>query len=241
MAPAWQCPACMRAYNKSPRYAGGGKRLITPLSRTDADPAWMEDGSIWTLVAANLLSLGVAIFDHWSMISLMVLYWAQSIIIGVSNVFRILALDRFSTANFTINNRKVEPTVATKWQTALFFAVHYGIFHFVYMIFLMSRDKGATLVAPWFWGCMVAFAVNHFWSYRYNCELDRKGTPNIGTLMFTPYLRIIPMHLTIIFGGLFAPSTLGLVLFGALKTVADVGMHRVEHRQIKKVREGDKA
>lgn len=90
--------------------------------------------------------------------------------------------------------------------------------------------------APWFWACTAVFAVNHLWSYRYNRDLDRQGTPNIGTLMFTPYLRIVPMHMTIIFGGLFVHAGAGLLLFGTLKTAADVAMHVAEHAQIKKIR-----
>ena len=119
-----------------------------------------------------------------------------------------------------------------KRQVAAFFALHYGIFHAVYLGFLLGESHGAHLFAPWFWVCIAGFAANHLWSYRYNRDLDRQGTPNIGTLMFTPYIRIVPMHMTIIFGGLLAPSNAGLFLFAALKTVADVVMHAVEHRQL---------
>ena len=80
---------------------------------------------------------------------------------------------------------------------------------------------------------MLAFALNHFWSYRYNRDVDRQGTPNIGTLMFTPYVRILPMHLTILTGGLLGK---GLLLFGGLKILADVVMHLIEHAQLQKVR-----
>jgi hypothetical protein len=62
-------------------------------------------------------------------------------------------------------------------------------------------------------------------------DADLRGTPNIGTLMFVPYIRIIPMHLTIILGVMLEDG-LGLLLFGSLKTVADVAMHKVEHRML---------
>ncbi|MBM2830200.1 MAG: hypothetical protein HW411_990, partial [Gammaproteobacteria bacterium] len=42
----------------------------------------------------------------------------------------------------------------------------------------------------------------------------------------------------IIFGGLMVSSGAGLLLFGMLKTLTDVGMHLVEHAQLKKVRGG---
>ena len=58
---------------------------------------------------------------------------------------------------------------------------------------------------------------------------------NIGELMFFPYARIIPMHLTIIFGGIFLfsgiASTFVLILFLGLKTVADLVMHFIEHKE----------
>lgn len=53
--------------------------------------------------------------------------------------------------------------------------------------------------------------------------------------MFFPYARIIPMHLTIIFGGMFLYLGIGsvfvLVLFLGLKAVADLIMHIIEHRE----------
>ena len=78
--------------------------------------------------------------------------------------------------------------------------------------------------------CIVGFAVSHAYSYRYHLELDRRGTPNIGFLMFTPYARIIPMHAIIVLGIAAMPNATGLVLFGLLKTGADVVMHVIEHK-----------
>lgn len=49
--------------------------------------------------------------------------------------------------------------------------------------------------------------------------------------MFYPYARIIPMHLTIIFGPAF---NLSLPLFLLLKTIADVIMHSVEYNVLRK-------
>ncbi|MDH3414522.1 MAG: DUF6498-containing protein [Gammaproteobacteria bacterium] len=78
------------------------------------------------------------------------------------------------------------------------------------------------------------FAVNHYYSHGYSRDLDRQGTPNIDTLMFTPYLRIGPMHLTIVVGARQLLSTLGLLFFGGLKTVADILMHFLEHSRMKR-------
>jgi len=236
VAPDWQCPACGIAYQKYRARLERARQFVTPPRSGDAAPGWTLDGSVWSLVAANVLALGAAIYQDWSMTSLMLLYWGQSVVIGVANVFRMLALDRFSTENFTMNNRPVDPTPATKRQVAAFFSLHYGFFHAGYLVFLLADLRGGQPFPAWFWVCTAGFAANHLWSYRYNRDLDRQGTPNIGTLMFTPYIRIVPMHLTIIFGGLLAHTNAGLLLFGALKTVADVVMHAVEHRRLARVR-----
>jgi len=237
-APAWQCPSCGIAYAKYAQYLQqaktGAKQLFVPPKAGDAAPAIHFDSSIWLLIAVNVLALAVAYHQRWPLNSLMLLYWGQSVVIGLSYVLRILALEKFSTDNFTINDQPVEPTPATKRQVAAFFAFHYGFFHAIYFVFLLAAPKTAPRLDAWFWLCMAAFAVNHFWSYRYNRELDRQGTPNIGTLMSTPYLRIFPMHLTIVTGAFLGK---GLLLFGSLKVLADIAMHLIEHRQLKKVRQ----
>lgn len=54
-------------------------------------------------------------------------------------------------------------------------------------------------------------------------------------LMLLPYARIVPMHLTIILGSTLAgDSALALLLFASLKTGADVLMHHVEHRVLRR-------
>lgn len=235
-APAWQCPACGIAYNKYSAYLARAREAARIPSAGEPAPAWSADRSLWFLLLVNVAILCVAVFDHWNTVALMAAYWAQSVVIGIANVFRILALDRFSTEGFKIGGKSVDPTPAVKRQTAIFFAVHYGLFHFGYFVFLLVEGKAAALFDAWFWLCTGVFALNHLWSYRYNAALDHEGTPNIGTLMFTPYLRVLPMHLTIVIGALFINSTAGMILFGVLKTFADLAMHAVEHAQLRKVR-----
>src|SRR5262245_21018972 len=160
-------------------------------------PRIADDASAWSLIIVNVLSLAIAVVYHWDVAELMFVYWMQSVAIGVSYFARILSLDKFSTENFTINDRPVEPTPATKRQTAAFFALHYGLFHAAYLGFIAADAPADTLIGPGTWVTALTFAVNHAYSYRYNRESDRRGTPNIGAMMFTPYVRIVPMHIAI--------------------------------------------
>ena len=234
-APAWQCPACGIAYRKYQAYLKRAHQAVKPLQAGQPVPRLVFDTSIWSLIAANVATLIAAVIFDWTTNSLMLIYWVQSVIIGISYFLRILSLEKFSTENFEINHRHVDPTAKTKIQVALFFAGHYGFFHFIYYMFLVTDTHQPVLLDSAFWICAAAFAVNHYWSYRYNRDIDRQGTPNIGTLMFTPYIRILPMHFTIIIGSQFIDSAATLLLFGGLKTLADVGMHYAEHGQLQKV------
>ena len=117
-----------------------------------------------------------------------------------------------------------------------FFILHYGIFHLVYAVFLLSGEFGDPRLDWDLVICAIAFVFNHVYSYRYHLEMDRQGTPNIGTLMFTPYARIVPMHLTVLLG-VNAAQSVGVLLFGILKTIADAVMHQIEHKSMSKVSE----
>ncbi|MDD5593700.1 MAG: DUF6498-containing protein [Candidatus Margulisbacteria bacterium] len=199
--------------------------------------------SLWSLITANLLVAALALRFDWSLIELLWIYWCQSVIIGVINFIKLLTLADFSTEGFTVNGRSVPANQLTKFSTALFFALHYGTFHLVYLIFLsvftlagneLPLGPGVTSVAGIVFSTLV-FLANHLFSFYSNWPQERLGT-NIGQQMFIPYVRIIPMHLTIIFGAVLGSATGGtfvpLLLFLALKTFADVALHLYEHRPV---------
>jgi hypothetical protein len=189
------------------------------------------DRSVVVLVLSNLVTIAMALALEWDIRDVMWIYWGQSVIIGLFNWRRILGLKKFSTENFKIGNRPAEATPQTQREVARFFLLHYGFFHFVYLIFLLAL---ATPVSGTpFLGialCTLAFLIGHGFSYRYYRQRDRERTPNIGCIMFLPYGRIVPMHFTIIFGGFVGAESGGsLLLFLGLKALADVVMHMMEH------------
>ena len=190
-----------------------------------------SDRSVTALLLSNLLTIILAMFQQWDVHVLMWIYCGQSIVIGYFNVHRILDLKEFSTKNFRMNDRPVDPTPATQRKVAGFFALHYGFFHFAYMVFL-ATETGVMGPFPLFSVvvCILAFYINHRFSYRYNRPREQDRVPNIGSIMFFPYVRIIPMHLMIVSGSQFmGDSRLALLVFLLLKTAADVAMHVIEH------------
>jgi len=177
-----------------------------------------------------------AVVFGWSAGVVLWAYFAQNLIIGYFSRKRILALDEFKTDGFEMNSRQPPPTPETKRKTANFFTLHFGFFHVAYFAFLASSHLPDALDVLLLAGVAVSFYFNHAGSFERHLAADAKGETNIGTLMFLPYLRVVPMHLAVIAGsGMALMNTLtGLVGFMLLKTAADWLMHYVEHRILQK-------
>jgi len=204
---------------------------------TNPGAGWF-DNSLRALIVSNVVTIIIAVVEDWSLSVVLLIYWTQSVIIGIFHIRRMLNLGEFTTSGLKMNGRPVEATPKSKKQIAAFFALHYGFFHLVYLVFVLtavSSDDGLSSLG-WLGliGGSSVFAVNHFFSYIHNRDLDRTGKPNLGTMLFLPYARIVPMHLIIVMGAAFGGSRVALVVFLSLKTLADAVMHIVEHRALRK-------
>lgn len=195
---------------------------------TQRPSRFYSDSSLWALVGSNTVIIAWALIEGWSLAPLMWIYWCQSVIIGCFWFFKLMGLREFSTRDFKINDRSVAPTQSTKVQTAVFFLFHYGFFHLGYFVFLMAEHKTAfgfeLLTAA------LIFFFYQGYSFFHNQKWLITSKPNIGKMMFFPYARIIPMHLTIIFASSAWGQRQSLALFLGLKLAADAVMHIVEQR-----------
>jgi hypothetical protein len=148
------------------------------------------------------------------------IYWLQSVLIGLFNFFELLSVNNPDSTSLSLNSQPV--TKGSMGCAAWFFLLHYGFFHFVYAIFLLvdksSGVNGKLLLITA--GIFVAESTIQLIRKRNSLQTEKV---NVGKMFFTPYLRIVPMHLMIL-----VPSFLGItasVLFLVLKTVADAGMY----------------
>jgi len=204
-----------------------------------------------SLLFANLVTIVLAIVQHWDLATVMFIYWAQSIIIGIFTVVSLLSADTTALAENmgkSMRERGGSGTVSTHFVRAYtcllagFFALHYGLFHWGYYTFIVESGifGSVNFSDPNIWFSCGLFFANHLYShitYRYE---GPKGAGYINEQFFRPYQRIIPMHLTIIFGSfvMFALQVIGidatmpvLVLFLLLKTRSDIFAHLAKHAQ----------
>jgi hypothetical protein len=179
------------------------------------------------LIAANLLPIGGVLWFDWSVFEILLLYWTESVIIGVINVLRMLASQSTNMlAGFTrMHGRAPEAATAAlnsagsqlprrgiKTFLIPFFAIHYGVFCYGHLsavvgIFSDKSLHGGLLgaVPPLsdfaFWALVASIFASHLFSFFANFigkgEYKRTGA---ATLMQRPYGRIVVMHITVIVG-----------------------------------------
>jgi uncharacterized protein DUF6498 len=206
-----------------------------PVSRAPIaveDPIFTGSPSTLVLIAANLLPVFGAIFWGWDLGKLMLLYWAESAIIGLFNLCKIVVIGRWSAL-----------------LAGPFFLGHFGGFMavhflFLYEIFIQGSFNDSTGshspgdVARHFlvlWPALLALFVSHGYSFFRNFigrreYLGRRVQDQMGE----PYSRIVFMHMVIIFGGglslvLGDPAPV-LIMVILLKIVVDVRAHLKERR-----------
>lgn len=218
-----------------------------------------SDHSVRGIIVSNVLAIIIAIWQDWGVLQLLWPFWIQSVIIGIFAHCRIIALRNFCVEGVTFNDQPIEMTKQSAFWVGCFFALHYGAFHLIYLKFLMALttagnsdgmvaitdpDSGEVAMVQFgqvfpvdflfFIPIAMSFWLSHLKSAREHRKADLAGKPNIGTLMMLPYVRIIPMHLIFIFGSILGGGAVAVWLFAILKTIADVVMHKVEHRLLQK-------
>jgi len=202
-----------------------------------------------SLIFANVVTIVLAVIGGWDLATVLFVYWAQSIIIGIFSVISLLGADTATLQadlKKPIDERGGSEKISSRFvwfykcMLAGFFCLHYGLFHWGYYAFIVESGFFGTVnfSDPNIWLSCALFFANHLYSHITYRHEGPKGSGYINEQFFTPYRRIIPMHLTIIFGSIVIfvlavagiPSTLPvLVLFLLLKMYSDISAHLIKH------------
>lgn len=196
------------------------------------EPVTLTSPSSLVLIFANLAPIIGALFLGWKLSDVLVLYWAESAVIGFYTICKIIIIGR--------------------WKALLavpFFIGHFGAFMAVHFMFIFSLfveginstgGSGGSLKAVGalfvdLWPAMLALFVSHGYSFVRNfLGREHKGI-TLNKQMSEPYRRIIFMQLVLIFGGwlvmlLGSPEFVVIIVIG-LKVFFDLKAHIREHRQ----------
>lgn len=138
------------------------------------------------LVLVNLIPLVGVLFFDWQVIELMVLFWAENVVIGVLYIARLVVLYR------------------TRQQGSLlfsivFFTFHFGAFCLGHLVFILSLfhpgDPSGfsvlVLLLP-----LAALLVSHLMSFQLNfIGQGEYRRVDEQSLMIGPYKRVVVLHL----------------------------------------------
>jgi len=165
----------------------------------NGSPVTLASASTLALIIANLVPVAGMIFLGWNLSDVMVLYWAESAVIGFFNLCKIAVIGRWSAL-----------------LAGPFFLGHFGGFMTIHFLFIYTlfvkgpqaeNGSGGELadVAKLFvvlWPALAALFFSHAFSF-FNNFLGRSEYRGrtLGDQMTEPYSRIVFMHLVLIFGG----------------------------------------
>jgi hypothetical protein len=225
------------------------QQLLTLQRASHASPV-----ALASLLVVNAIPLVGVLFLGWHLATIVATYWLENGVIGL------FAIGRIATAKrSTLDMAGPIPGVAGATVSTIgglerlflvpFFCVHYGMFWFVHGMFvwfalpsMFALFGGGDAFAPVGPNVDVVLAMSvplllsHGASFVFNwlgAGEYRSSTP--AAEMAAPYVRVVILHLTIIFGA-FAVAILGapiwaMVVMVGLKTGVDVASHLAERNR----------
>jgi hypothetical protein len=204
------------------------------------------------LLAANSIPLVGVVFLGWDVFSIVLLYWAENLAIGLYNVLKMA---------FVKVDRPLDHL--GKLFFIPFFCVHFGGFtaaHGLFILLIFKKGNGEFMSEnPWpcflvflqllfnvikqvydiiptdmkfaLLGLFVSHGISFVYNYFFKGEYQRES---LNSLMGKPYVRVVVLHITVLVGG-FLSMALGepaaiLFVLVVLKTVLDVNFHLRERR-----------
>jgi len=183
------------------------------------------------LILANSVPVFGVLFWGWDAVSILVLYWLESVIIGILNIPKILACRKTEEGSFSM-------AFANLFLCG-FYCIHYGMFTWGHGTFLAEIFGARPIMEDLLSGGSILWtAIIFFISHSISMFVNFFGKKEYlgrepNTQMFSVYGRVFVMHLVVIFGGFlvqtYGAPVLAVILLIVLKTGIDLVAHLKEH------------
>ncbi|HAO36976.1 MULTISPECIES: DUF6498-containing protein [Hyphomonas] len=211
------------------------------IARTYRDPL-----AVASLVVDLLPIVAVLVFG-WGATPLVALYWLENLVIGLFTVLRIVATGFANVAN-----------VFGAIFMVPFFTVHYGMFCYGHGVFLRAFAMDGGVGSPGV-GDLISWALGsgQGMAYFVLAILIMNGVfyvsdflirgefrkANLATEMFSPYGRIVTLHVAIILGALLAFGSdeplFGVLLLILMRVVFGIALSAYrQHRRDREIGAG---
>lgn len=187
---------------------------MKPLKKILTDPA------LYALVILNIIFISEYKDDPKQYTTIVWVFWCQSVLIGVFNFIELLTTKTVESKGFKMNNVPVDPK-KSRGCYSFFFLFHYEFFHFAYFIFLIVQLGFRDIDGSFLKLALLGITLNLVIAFIQNKQDYKKHLPNLGTMFFLPYLRIVPMHMMILLPAFFnwRPALVFLILKGVFDVI----------------------
>jgi len=213
--------------------------------------SFLREPSFWTLVGAEAIAGWIALRQHWKPMSLVWLFWGQTVVMIVFNYFRIRYARVFTFGSYSCSSNG-KPILNTREGLPAHAGIVAGLsalFLAVMLPFLFFASSSLRQDVIWLAGAVGVMLVHSLFEFIY----DRIGKPqceHIGNLAAMPLLRSLLLVLMVIpaaFLGMFCSflgpigNTILLCALLAAKLAVDILFfifERLFDREVEQAREG---
>ena len=194
---------------------------MKPARKIFTDPAF------YALLLLNVYFIYEYKDDPTKYTTIIWVFWCQSVLIGIFNFIDLLTTKNAQSKDFTISDKPANPK-ESRGCYSFFFLFHYQAFHLAYFVFLLVSLNFKNIDFPFLKLALLALLANMLINFIKQKTEYKKNPPNLSTMFFLPYLRIVPMHLMILL-----PAFLGWqpsLVFLVLKAMFDIIGHLIATR-----------
>lgn len=203
--------------------------------------------SAWALIIVNTFPIFGVLFLDYDILSVFLLYWAESGIIAIFVVCKMIA-------TFTWRKPKNKPkslwalTIIGKIIVAPFLMIHFAGFMFGHLFFIIAlfspsllETSGFNILTPALselmqvWLGLLLLSCSHGFSFYSNfikSKEYKKITKKIS--MMLPYKRIVIMHITLIIGGMLYSTSGQILAILLFLIVVKIGVDLYSHMRERK-------
>lgn len=199
--------------------------------------------SSYILIISNLIPAIMVLYGKWTMADVLVLYWAESGIIGFFNIFKIILSKSFKTLSKEQTPDYLKNDIIfliIKLLFAAFFTIHFGGFmvgHAVFLFGLVLRGFNSASPFSNFWSYIdnikfgiLALFISHAYSFFVNYIIGKeRETSSVDQLFSAPYPRIVVMHITILAGAFLMMALKTKVAFLIVFIIIKIGVDLKSH------------
>lgn len=188
--------------------------------------------STFSLILANLIPLAGVLWFHWSLSSVLILFWMENLAIGGVAVLKMRFSRRAGQGKPFVQsrNKTVDPILFFSFHYSMFTLAHGSIIYFLFVTPGQFFDP--TLILGF-----VALLLSHYVSYRTDFIKEKEYLHvKEDDLFWAPYRRVGLLHVVLIVGAFLVQvsgvALAQLLLFIALKIALDLYLHARERVRI---------